>query len=72
MNKGVVQQYSENSQVSAYDDFNQYRQGILDKGTFYLNYLNKYLVDNSSLYPLWRSNNECGNPNLSNSSGIYL
>lgn len=76
MNKGITQQYSDNSQVAPWEDFKAYRQDILDKAMFYRNYLITYLTDNKALYPLWRSNDcddEC-NDSYSKEfpSGIYV
>jgi len=80
MNKGVVQQSSDNSQVAPMEDFKQYRQEILDKANFFTNYLLTFLSANKVVYPLWRDVNcdtdECSDGYTSTlrdfGSGIYL
>lgn len=74
MNKGIVQQFSDNSNVAPMEDFKDYKQSILDKAMFYRNYLIDFLEANKSLYPLWRSDsNDCGeNHDKEFSGGIYV
>lgn len=72
-NKGIVQGFSDNSQVVDLDDFKNFRQSILDKATFFTNYLIKYLEKNKLLFPLWRSSDD--NPISKDenfSGGIYV
>jgi hypothetical protein len=66
--KGIVKQSSDNSSNVDLSEFNVYRNSIKDKISFYEDRLAKYLDDNKSSYPLYRSN--CNNNN-NNSSGIY-
>lgn len=72
MNKGIIQQFSDNSQVAPLEDFRQYRQDILDKAQFYLNYLVQYLEDNKNLFPLYRSQCDDYSGHDYTGSGIYV
>jgi len=55
MNKGLTQQFSDNSQVVSTDDYKIYKQEILDKAMFFRNALITYLETNKALFPLYRS-----------------
>lgn len=72
MNKGLVQQFSDNSQTVQLDDFRDYKQSILDKAHFYRNALIDFLNTNRTTYPLYRSDDTCNVASKDNSSGIYL
>lgn len=61
MNKGLVQQFSDNSQVTNTEDYKIYKQEILDKAMFFRNALIDYLNNNSTLFPLYRSDCDCTN-----------
>ena len=72
-NKGLVKQFSDNSNPIDRDELKDYRQAVKDKATFYINNLRKFLIDNSSTYPLYRSDDNCdGGGGRHWSSGIYL
>jgi hypothetical protein len=71
MNKGIVQQFSENSQVVPLEDFKAYRQELLQKAIFFTNYLQDFLELNKDKYPLYRSTN-CDGNSKDNSSGIWV
>jgi len=60
MNKGVIQQSSDNSNVAPLDDYKVMKQEALDKAMFFRNALIDYLRINSALFPLYRSE-FCGN-----------
>jgi hypothetical protein len=73
VNKGVVQNYADNSQVAPMEDFQSYRQSILDKATFYTNLVIDYLYANQQSFPLW-ANSNCNQIQVKNnySGGIYI
>ena len=74
VNKGITQQFSDNSNVAPMEDFKDYKQSILDKAMFYRNALIDYLTLNASTFPLWRSDDdECGESyNKDFSGGIWV
>ena len=73
-NKGLVHQFSNNSNSIDFDTFKNYKQSIKDKSTFYRNRLIEYLSDNAELYPNWRvDTNDCDQYTKKQwSGGIYL
>lgn len=83
VNKGLVQQFSDNSQVVSTEDYKILKQEALDKAMFYRNALIDYLEANTTLFPLYRSSfcnnsdydecdDNCNGRAKSYPSGIYL
>jgi hypothetical protein len=78
--KGVTKMYSENSQALDKDEFAIYRQSILDKAMFFRNATLKYLENNETSYPLWRTqyygkttDEDCGEfGGYDSGNGIYI
>lgn len=68
--KGLVQQSSDNSQNIDFELFKHYRQSIQDKLTFFERRLEEYLNTNASLFPQYRSDNNCSTIHNHFSSGI--
>lgn len=69
-NKAVSQENSEFSQSSSLDDVKYLRNSVRDMAEFYLERLNKYLCDYSSLYPTYLSPG--AKENLAKSSKSYF
>jgi hypothetical protein len=79
MNKGLVQQFSDNSQVTPLEDYKIFKQEIWDKAIYYRNKLIDYLEANKALFPLYRSCNsdfgDCDSGDCAskdNSTGIWF
>lgn len=85
--KGLTKKFSDNSQPLDKDEFAEYRQAVLDKAIFYRNATIKYLQNNSTIFPLWRTKyfsktvgtgtlddcNDCdGFGGVDSSTGIYI
>ena len=70
--KGFTKKYSDNSQALEKKEFEMLRQSILDNAQTWRNRMIDYLEDNSTLYPSWRSNNQCGGSTKRYSGGIFL
>lgn len=77
--KGLTKKFSDNSQALDREEIAEYKQAILDKATFWYNATAKYLENNKTNFPLWRTSffgkteTDCTDDNLYNSqSGIYL
>jgi hypothetical protein len=74
-NKGVVQQNSENSQVTSFDDLNHLLNRWRDKAEMFAEDIINYLVANHTLFPLYTSNSDSDDIFPSNSAftgGLYL
>jgi len=74
-NKGVVQQNSENSQATSFDDLNHLLNRWRDKAEMFANDIISYLCANSTLFPLYTSNSDGDDIIPSNSAftgGLYL
>lgn len=73
-NKGLVHQFSDNSNNIDYESFSHYRQSIRDKLTFFERRLKEYLDKNKSKYPKYRpDNDECDDKDNGEwSTGIFL
>lgn len=53
--KGVTKKFSDNSQALEKNEIADWRQAILDKASFWRMATIKYLTNNSTLFPLWRT-----------------
>ena len=74
-NKGVVQQTSENSQATSFDDLNHLLNRWRDKAEMFAQDTISYLSANSTLFPLYTSNSDSDDIFPSNSAftgGLYL
>jgi len=74
-NKGVVQQTSENSQATSFDDLNHLLNRWRDKAEMFAEDIINYLVANHTLFPLYTSNSDTDDIFPSNSAftgGLYL
>jgi len=74
-NKGVVQQTSENSQATSYDDLRHLLDRWKDKAEMFAEDIIRYLKANTSSFPLYLSNNDSDDLLPSNnaySGGLYL
>ncbi len=80
VNKGLTQQFSDNSQVVSTEDYKLFKQEIWDKAIYYRNKLIDYLDANKTLFPLYRSctaqfGNDCDDIDCAtkdNSTGIWF
>jgi len=74
-NKGVVQQTSENSQSTSFEDLNHLLNRWKDKAEMFADDTMRYLKANTDLFPLYLSNNDADDIQPSNSvytGGLYL
>ena len=71
-NKGLVHQTSDSSATVDFANLKLYRQSIKDKLTFFEQRLKKFLDDNKTTYPLYRSNDDCDDNHEDYSNGIFL
>jgi len=74
-NKGVVQQTSENSQATAFEDLNHLLNRWRDKAEMFGQDIVNYLCANSTLFPLYTSNSDGDDIYPTNSvysGGLYL
>ena len=74
-NKAVALRNDDNSQVSSLEEIKFLRQAVRDMAEFYLERLNRYLVENDELFPIY--DNADGDDNLpptnkSYFTGVYL
>jgi len=53
--KGVTKKFSDNSQALEKNEIADWRQAILDKAMFWRNATIKFLTNNKTNYPLWRT-----------------
>lgn len=67
--KGVVKQYSENSDNVTVEEFGIYAQRIENLMTYYLDRAKDYLEENEDSYPLYKRDLQIGG---GNSSDIFL
>jgi len=68
--KGVNRKLSDNSELPSVEELNYFKQSAKDLQVFYIGQLEKYLNENETLFPSYRSN--CNTSSRSNSNGIYL
>ena len=74
-NKGVVQQTSENSQATSFDDLNHLLNRWRDKAEMFAEDIINYLCANSALFPLYSTNSDSDDINPIKSAftgGLYL
>ena len=74
-NKGVVQQTSENSQATSFDDLNHLLNRWRDKAEMFGEDIVRYLIANHTLFPLYTSNSDSDDIYPSNSAftgGLFL
>jgi hypothetical protein len=74
-NKAVVKQNSDNSTASDLSEIKYLRQGVKDMMDFYIKRLNKYLIDNSTLFPQYENPTSPENVERNSKSyfnGLYL
>ena len=74
-NKGVVQQTSENSQATSFDDLTHLLNRWRDKAEMFAQDIVAYLCANSSLFPLYSTNSDSDDIHPSKSGftgGLYL
>lgn len=74
-NKAVVKQNSDNSTASDLSEIKYLRQGVKDMMDFYIKRLNKYLIDNSSLFPQYENPESPENVERNSKSyfnGVYI
>ncbi len=70
-NKGIVHQSSDSSDTISFEDFQLYRSNIKNQLIFFENRLTKFLEDNQTTYPTYRS--DCELPTHNDSSGgLYI
>ena len=74
-NKGVVQQTSENSQATSFDDLTHLLNRWRDKAEMFGEDIVRYLIANHTLFPLYTSNSDSDDIYPSNSAftgGLFL